>query len=128
MMEWCSQAGLFQRSRSDNLEVPVTFAVGSGKNPLEGVDLDEARHRLAGLPERRLDGDWLAIDENGHVALFAGNERGAIPGAADVARVDEALLAIARAAAARRASAGTETYRGSVAIELDPVFDAPCSS
>jgi hypothetical protein len=98
------------------------------KHPLTGVNLADARAVLAGLPERRLDGDWLAVDRNGHVAFFAGNERGPIPQAADVARVDEALLAIARAAAVRKASAGTETYRGSVAIELDPVFDAPCSS
>lgn len=98
------------------------------KNPLTGVDLAEARAQLAGLPARRLDGDWLAIDKNGHVALFVGNERGALPEAADVERVEEALEAIARAAAARKASAGTETYRGFVAIDHDPVFDAPCSS
>ncbi len=102
--------------------------MSSRKNPLEGVDLVQARHSLAGLPERRLDGDWLAIDRNGHVALFAGNERGLLPESADVTRVMEALEAIARAAAVRRASAGTETYRGSVPIELDPVFDVPCSS
>ena len=100
------------------------------KNPLEGVDLIEARHRLAGLPERRLDGDWLAMDRNGHVALFAGNEVGLIPETADVARVMEALEAIARAAAVRRASAAAavETYRGFAERAEDPVFDSPCSS
>jgi hypothetical protein len=99
------------------------------KHPLRGVDLSSARTELAGLPERRLDTDWLALDKNGHVALFVGNERGLVPDAADVARVAETLEAIARAAAMRRANAaGTETYRGFADREQDPVFDAPCSS
>lgn len=99
------------------------------KNPLTGVNLGDARRLLAGLPERRLDTDWLALDRNDHVALFAGNEHGPIPEGADVARVAEALEAIARAAAARKASAvETETYRGFAERAQDPVFDTPCSS
>jgi hypothetical protein len=99
------------------------------KNPLTGVNLGDARRILAGLPERRLDGDWLAVDQNGHVALFAGNERGLIPELADVARVSEALDAIARAADVRKASAAaSETYRGFAERAQDPVFDSPCSS
>lgn len=99
------------------------------KHPLRGVDLASARGELAGLPDRRLDTDWLAVDRDGHVALFVGNERGLVPDAADVARVAEALLAIARAAAMRRESvAETETYRGFADRQQEPVFDAPCSS
>jgi hypothetical protein len=48
------------------------------KHPLHGVDLSSARTELAGLPQRRLDTDWLALDKNGHVALFVGNERGLV--------------------------------------------------
>jgi hypothetical protein len=99
------------------------------KSPLEGVDLAAARKELAGLPKRPLDTDWLAIDRDGRVALFAGNERGPIPEPADVTLVAEALEALARAAAVRKASAvATDTYRGSASLAADPVFDAPCSS
>ncbi len=101
------------------------------KNPLQGVDLASARQELAGLPARRLDGDWLAVDRHGHVAFFAGNERGRVPEAADVSRVAEALdaLARARAVAVRRASSeAADTYRASAEVAEDPIFDAPCSS
>jgi hypothetical protein len=104
----------------------------TSKNPksnLQGVDLAAARKELAGLPKRPLDTDWLAIDRDGRVALFAGNERGPIPESADVTLVAEALEALVRAAAVRKASAvATETYRASASRTPDPVFDAPCSS
>ncbi|MDB5221023.1 MAG: hypothetical protein JWO86_8950 [Myxococcaceae bacterium] len=101
----------------------------NSKNPLTGVNLGDARRLLAGTPIRRLDTDWLAVDSAGHVALFAGNERGPIPEPADVTRVMEALEAIARAAAARKASTtASEAYRGFADRAQDPVFDAPCSS
>ena len=105
------------------------MAIKNPTNPHEGVNLTSARKALAGLPKRPLDTDWLAIDRDGHVALFAGNERGPIPEPADVTRVVEALDAIARASAVRKASAvATESYRGFAGRTEDPVFDAPCSS
>ena len=96
------------------------------------VDLAAARKKLAGLPSRRLDGDWLAVDAAGHVAFFAGNERGPVPLAADRVRVSDALEAIARAARDRQsATALAETndaYRGFAGHAQEPVFDAPFSS
>ncbi len=100
------------------------------KNPLTGVDLSDARRRLAGTPARRLDSDWLALDSAGHVALFIANDLGPIPTAADVAGVAEALDAIARAALVKRNAALTanEGYRGFADRTQDPIYDAPCSS
>lgn len=100
------------------------------KRPLTGVDLSAARSRLAGLPARRLDSDWLAVDDAGHVALFIANERGLIPEGADVADVAEALEALARAALVKKNTTMTanEGYRGFADRVQDPIYDAPCSS
>jgi hypothetical protein len=76
------------------------------------------------------DTDWLAVDSAGHVGFFAGNDRGQIPATADVARVTEALEAIARAASVRRALGATarDGYRESADLTREPIFDPPCSS
>jgi hypothetical protein len=93
------------------------------------IDLAAAREKLKGLPARRLDGDWLAVDTAGHVAFFAGNEHGPVPVTADRERVGEALEAIARAGSVRHAAAtAQDAYRGIVELAQDPIFDAPCSS
>jgi hypothetical protein len=94
------------------------------KDPLKGIDLAAARKELAGLPARRLDSDWLAMDRAGKVAFFAANERGPIPRTADTARVSEALEATARAAAMQRESANTG-YRELGERVQEPVFDLP---
>ncbi len=67
-----------------------------------GIDLASARESLKGLQARRLDSDWLAVDGEGHVAFFAGNDHGPIPDTSDMARVGEALDALARAASRGR--------------------------
>ena len=96
------------------------MAIKNPNSPHEGVNLAAARKELAGLPKRPLDTDWLAIDRDGRVALFVGNERGPIPEPADVTLVVEALEALARAATVRKASAvATETSRGSASLAAD---------
>lgn len=77
---------------------------------------------------RRLDSDWLAVDEAGHVALFAANEWGMIPTVAETGRVSEALEALARALGMRRATAvEIEAYRGFADRAQEPIFDVPRS-
>lgn len=101
----------------------------TSKDDEDRTFLTEAREKLRGLPARRLDSDWLAVDESGHVAFFSGNDHGPIPLDADVAQVSSALDALARAAAVRLAAAVTDgAYRGFADRAQEPVFDAPFSS
>jgi hypothetical protein len=104
----------------------------SSEDPKTGIDFAAARSELEGLPPRRLDSDWLAVDGAGHVALFCGNERGPIPISADTARVADALEVIARAVGIRRAAAiaaqTSHGYRGFADRTHDPIFDLPRSS
>jgi hypothetical protein len=81
---------------------------------------------LAGIPSRRLDGDWLASDAAGLVALFLGGESGALPRDADPSATADALEALQRAAAVRRAVAQeTAAYRGVTERAQEPVLDVP---
>src|SRR5438128_10372488 len=78
------------------------------------------------MPDARYDVDWLAIDPKGYVALFAGNDHGVVPAAADTARVIEALEAQLRTAELRRTTTtGGDGYRGVAERAMEPVFDPP---
>lgn len=100
--------------------------MAKGRDPAKGIDFYTARQELKGLPARPLDTDWLAVDDAGHVAFFAGNDHGPIPGVADVGRVTEALEALARAAAAVRGMGVVPGgYRRADEDVREPVFDAP---
>ena len=99
------------------------------KDRTTGINFASAREWLKGLPARRLDSDWLGIDSEGHVAFFAGNERGPIPTDADVARVSEVHEALARARSALQSAADVpEGYRRSADHPNEPIFDAPVTA
>ena len=94
--------------------------------PSTGIDFASARERLKGLPERRLDSDWLAVDRNGHVAFFAGNEVGPIPTDAEVTSLDGVVEALARAPSAMRGAGHARGgYRDSADQRSEPLFDPP---
>lgn len=94
-----------------------------------GIDFAAAREKLKGLPARRLESDWVAVDRDGHVAFFAGNEVGPIPDDADVTRLDEILEALALAPSVTRSAGDARGgYRDSADQRSEAVFDAPVTS
>ena len=96
------------------------------KDRSTGINFASAREWLKGLPERRLDSDWVAVDMEGHVAFFAGNEVGPIPNDADVERVGEVHEALARARRATQSVAEMpEGYRRPADHANEPIFDVP---
>ncbi len=81
---------------------------------------------VAAVPERRLDGDWLACDSTGMVALFLGGETGILPRDCDPEATVEALAALERAAAVRRRIAEqTGGYRSLDDRAQEPILDVP---
>ena len=101
------------------------------KDRTTGINFASAREWLKDLPARRLDSDWLAVDREGHVAFFAGNDRGAIPENADRARVSEALDALARAASVLHGIGEVdvpEGYRRADDGAREALFDAPVTA
>ena len=95
---------------------------------LPGLTIEDAVKAAKGAVVARLDGDWLGVDRDGHVAFFRGNDRGPIPVTANRERVSEALEAIARAAAVFAAvpkGDAPDAYRGAALRVQDPVFDTP---
>lgn len=78
------------------------------------------------VPSRRLDGDWLACDSSGMVALFLGGEHGILPRDCDPEATAEALVALERAAAVRREmTRQSGAYRELDDRAQEPVLDAP---
>jgi hypothetical protein len=77
------------------------------------------------VARRRLEGDWLATDADGRIALFAGGDSGPVPEGADPEATAEALAAMDAAADARAAVAQGEAYRGAGGHRPDPIFDVP---
>jgi hypothetical protein len=92
-----------------------------------GLTIQDAVEAAKGATVARLDCDWLAVDRDGHVAFFRGNDHGPIPVTADRERVSEALEVIARAAAVLAAATTSEpdAYRGAAQRAQDPIFDTP---
>ena len=93
-----------------------------------GLTIKDAVEAAKGATVARMDGDWLAVDRDGHVAFFRGNDHGPIPVTADRERVSEALEVMARAAAvlaAARTGDAPDAYRGAAQRAQDPIFDTP---
>lgn len=80
----------------------------------------------AAVPERRLEGDWLAADEVGNVGVFLGGELGALPSRVEPSETDDLLATLEAAAATRREVARHAAgYRGLTDRAQEPVFDVP---
>ncbi len=100
----------------------------SSQNKPPGLTIQDAVEAAKGAKVARLDGDWLAVDRDGHVAFFRGNDQGPIPITADRDRVSEALEVMARAAAVLAAATKSEApdaYRAAAQRAQDPIFDTP---
>jgi hypothetical protein len=94
--------------------------------PQSGFNLAAVRERLAGLPERRLDFDFLGVDTVGNVAVFLGDDDSPAP-RAENAQATSALLEELARSIDRTAAVAGDGYRIAATRAREPIFDAPRS-
>jgi hypothetical protein len=74
----------------------------------------------------QFEGDWLATDLDGRIALFMGGESGPVPEAAAVDATENALTALDAATDAHRTQSKEDrAYRIAGRRPSDPIFDLP---